>query len=143
MKNLVFSYVTSKTHIKLCSNCTADLRLCFRFKDTIISLLRQSKISASTLRLHLYRPLWVGPDKKTCSLKTRLIISCPLRQWFLAATEAIKLWKQEATASEGYLPFYEQLILSIEVLLRFPVVIAIKHRGLISPCVENYLPCFV
>ena len=45
MRKPAFCICESKDADQLCSNCTADERLCFRYKDSTITLLK-SKISS-------------------------------------------------------------------------------------------------
>ena len=56
---------------QLCSNCTADQRLCFRYTDSTISLLFKSEISSSTVQADLCQT-W-SETTKTGFLASRLI----------------------------------------------------------------------
>ena len=49
---------------ELCSNCTADQRLCFRYSDNTISLLLKSKVSSVKLSSDTVRLDCVGPGRK-------------------------------------------------------------------------------
>ena len=46
MRKQDFCLCKNKGTDQLCSNCTADQRLCFRYTDSTISLLSKSKISS-------------------------------------------------------------------------------------------------
>ena len=46
MRKLEFCLGKNKDADQLCSNCTADQRLCFRYNDSTIPLLLKSKISS-------------------------------------------------------------------------------------------------
>ena len=53
-------YAKRKAQISFCSNCTADQRLCFRYKDSTISILLKSEISSpqhasETIKVGLYQ----------------------------------------------------------------------------------------
>ena len=46
------------------SNCAADQRVCFRYTDSTIPLLLNTKFQASSHLLWLYSPVFVGPGRK-------------------------------------------------------------------------------
>ena len=65
---------------QLCSNCTADLRLCFRYTDSTISPLLIPKISRFYLS-SLHRLVCVGHVQKPKLLVSyceRVTVLCPL-----------------------------------------------------------------
>ena len=49
---------------QLRGNREADQRLCFRYSDSTIPLLLNTKFQASSSFLSLYRPVYVGPVRK-------------------------------------------------------------------------------
>ena len=49
---------------QLCSNCTADQHLCFRYMDSTKTPLLNPKFQAPRLFLRFYRPVCVGPGQK-------------------------------------------------------------------------------
>ena len=51
----------NKAADQLCSNCTADQRLCFRYTDSTILFFLNPKFQASSPLLGLYRSVCVGP----------------------------------------------------------------------------------
>ena len=67
MRKPYFCLCVNKGADHLCSNCTADQRLCFRYSDSTISLLllKISKLQAATFLLRPYRPVCVGPGRKS------------------------------------------------------------------------------
>ena len=50
---------------QLCSNCTADQRLCFRYTDVKFLFYSYPKFQASSLLLWLYRLIFVRPGWKS------------------------------------------------------------------------------
>ena len=59
-KTSIFAY--AKTNLdQLCSNCTVDQLLCFRYRDCEIPLPSKSKISSLSPSLWLYNPFFVEP----------------------------------------------------------------------------------
>ena len=88
MRKLDFCICENKAADQLCSNCTADQRLCFRYTDSRIPLLLVSIISSFqpafvTVQASLCRTWW--ETLKTCFLASRLI---KLKVAFLCATTA-------------------------------------------------------
>ena len=59
MRKLDFCLSENKGADQLCSNCTADQRLCFRYTDNIYP-----KFQASSIIVLLYGPVCVGPGQK-------------------------------------------------------------------------------
>ena len=68
MRKPDFCISENKDADQLCSNCTADQQICFRYTDGIRSLIfLYPKFQASSLFLRLYstnRPVCVGPSRK-------------------------------------------------------------------------------
>ena len=64
MRKLAFCICENKDADQLRSNCAADQRLCFRYRDSTIPLLSKSEIQASNRLLWLYSPVCVGPGRK-------------------------------------------------------------------------------
>ena len=58
-----FCMCKNKGADQLCSNCTADQGLCFRYIDRTISLLLKSEISSSSFLLVLHRQVCVRPGR--------------------------------------------------------------------------------
>ena len=58
---------------QLCSNCTADQRLCFRYTDSTIYPPLIPKISNSCFLPRLYRPVCVAPGQKTLDRFSRVV----------------------------------------------------------------------
>ena len=61
-----FCICENKDADQLCSNCTADQRLCFRYMDSTIQSLfyLNPKFQVSSHFLCLYSPVCVGPGRK-------------------------------------------------------------------------------
>ena len=64
MRKTTICISENKGKDQLCSNCTADQCLCFRYMDSTIPLLSKSKISSLYHLLCLYRPVCVRTGRK-------------------------------------------------------------------------------
>ena len=68
MRKRDFCLCENKGADQLCSNCTADQRLCFHYSDSTISLLLlfylNPNFQAASFLLRQYRPVCVGPGRK-------------------------------------------------------------------------------
>ena len=64
MRKQDFYLCKIKGEDQLCSNCTADQRLCFRLTDSTIPLLLIPKFQDSSFLLGVYRPVSIGPGRK-------------------------------------------------------------------------------
>ena len=60
-----FCQCENKCADQLRSNCEADQRLCFRYTDSTIPLLLNTKFQAPSFLLLLYTPVCVGPRRKS------------------------------------------------------------------------------
>ena len=56
MRKPAFALCENKGADQLCSNCTADQRLCFRYNDNIVSLLSKSEIWSFWLSSEAVQP---------------------------------------------------------------------------------------
>ena len=64
MRKLDTCLCENKGAVQLCSNCTADQRLCFSYTESTISLLLEV-FKISSFLLLLCRPVCVGPDRNS------------------------------------------------------------------------------
>ena len=77
MRKTAFYICENKDADQLCSNCAANQRLCFRYRDSTIPLLSKSEISSLKPSSVAVQPglcrTW-SETPKTGFLKTRLIL---------------------------------------------------------------------
>ena len=64
MRNPDFCLCENIGEDQLCSNCTADQRLCSRYRDSTIHLLSKSEIFSLWLSSVRYSPVYVRPGRK-------------------------------------------------------------------------------
>ena len=65
MRKHTFCICENKGADQLCSNCTADQRLCFPYKDSTIPLLSKSEISILQPTSVAVNLVCVGPGRKS------------------------------------------------------------------------------
>ena len=64
MRKPDFCLCENKDADPLCSNCTADQRLCFRHTDSTFLYILNPEFPASSHLLCLYSPVCIGPGRK-------------------------------------------------------------------------------
>ena len=81
-----FCICENKGADQLCSNCKANQRLCFRYKDSTIPLLSKSEVSIPQPSSVAVNPVCVGPDRKS----ERLFSHDPAHLIYSLLSEPIK-----------------------------------------------------
>ena len=113
MRKSAFCIYENKGSDQLRSNCAADQRLCFRYTDSTIPLLRNSKISSVGYLLQIYSLVYVGNPEDRFS------------------HDAAQKQKHRDNLSVCFIPQYTPLLYSKTGVYRgihFFLIFALKHR---------------